>query len=98
MHSPATTIVAGSRRMLHRNGTIIRIGCEKTAAKGSEIRKNRRNVAALAEYRTMRTIVSSGEDRLDHGPFDVGEPEVPAVVAECQPLVIEAEQVQHGSM
>ena len=40
--------------------------------------------------------MGSCEERLNHGPGDVGEPEVPTLVSEDEPLVVDAEQVEEG--
>ena len=41
---------------------------------------------------------STAQDLVNHVAMDVGESPVEAVVAEREPLVIDAEQMQHGGM
>ena len=42
----------------------------------------------------MQTAIDSGEDRFHHGTAHVGQAEVAALVAEGQPFVVDAQQVE----
>src|SRR5277367_1516368 len=70
------------------------------SAAGAGLEARTVNQTQATMNRTRRAVIRilSGEHVADDSSFDVGESAVDAVVADREPFVVDAQQVQHGGV